>query len=75
MCALLCWHSGKNANLFPCILGNFEKKPETNFTILREYLCMLHYSSMPAIEHSPIEKNKKKPISTYFMYYMYLVER
>ena len=37
-----------------------KKKPETNFTILREYLCMLHYSSMPAIEHSPIEKNKKK---------------
>ena len=27
MCALLCYlHSGKNANLFPCILGNFEKK-------------------------------------------------
>ena len=60
MCALLCYlHSGKNANLFPCILGNFEKKSETNFTILREHLCMLHYSSMPAIEHSPIEKNKK----------------
>ena len=54
-----CLHSGKNANLFPCILGNFEKN-ETNFTILREHLCMLHYSSMPAtIEHSPIEKNKK----------------
>ena len=72
-----CLHSGKNANLFPCILGNFEKKNETNFTILREHLCMLHYSSMPAIEHSPIEKNKKA--NMYVLYVLticiYLVER
>ena len=80
MCtAYTCLHSGKNANLFPCILGNFEKN-ETNFTILREHLCMLHYSSMPAIEHSPIEKNKKA--NMYVLYvrtvctnHMYLVER
>lgn len=49
----------------------FWKKNETNFTILREHLCMLHYSSMLiVIEYSSLVKNKKA--NMYVVYVPYL---
>jgi hypothetical protein len=64
MCALLGLHSGKNANLFPCILGNWEKKRDK---LYNSKGTSMHGSSMLVIENSPIIKNKK-PMAKYVVF-------